>query len=252
MRSLPCVFLLLAGAAVCLATQEPVRWKKTAVLSAKEAHQAAAADLKHVYAITNDKVVRYDRETGERLAVSSGEAKHLNSGFLWNGKLFCAHSNFPSVPERSEIKVLELETMKLTTFKDFADFGGSLTWCVFHEEHWWCNFAKYGDENAKTFLVKFDADWREKARWTWPAEVLSGVGKASISGGLWREGALLATDHDHRVLYQVRIPREGRVLEFVAKHPSPFPGQGIALDPKTNGLLGIDRARKEVIFAVPE
>lgn len=252
MRALSCILVGLAAAASSLAVQEPVRWKKVAVLSAKEAHQAAAADLKHVYAITNDKIVRYDRETGQRLDSSSGEAKHLNSGFLWEGKLYCAHSNFPALPERSEIKVLDLGTMKLTTFKDFGDFGASLTWCVFHEDHWWCNFAKYGDENAKTFLVKFDGDWREKGRWTWPAEVLSGIGKASISGGLWREGVLLATDHDHPVLYQVRLPKEGSVLEFVAKHPSPFPGQGIALDPKTGGLLGIDRSKKEVVFALPE
>jgi hypothetical protein len=234
------------------ASEEPTGWKKTGAMAAPEAHQAAAADEKHVYAITNQKIVRYDRATGKRLDASTGEAHHLNSGFLWKGKLYCAHSNFPKVPEQSEIKVLDLESMKLTTFKDFADFGGSLTWCVFHEDHWWCNFAKYGDDNAKTFLVKFDGQWQEKGRWTFPPDVLSGIGKASLSGGLWRDGTLLVTDHDHPVLYQVRVPKKGSVLEFVDKRPSPFPGQGIAHDPKTGGLLGIDRGKKEVVFAMPE
>jgi hypothetical protein len=30
---------------------------------------------------------------------------------------------------------------------------------------------------------------------------------------------------------------------------SPFPGQGIAADPKTGGLVGIDRDKREVVFA---
>lgn len=246
------LMLLLAAFPVLALAQAPARWKKTGALPAAEAHQAAAVDEKHVYAITNKQVVRYDRETGKRLAASTGDANHLNSGFLWKGKLYCAHSNFPKIPEKSEIKVLDLETMILTTFKDFADFGGSLTWCVFHEDHWWCNFAKYGDHNAKTFLVKLDSEWREKGRWTYPPDVLAGIGKASLSGGLWREGSLLVIDHDHPVLYQVRLPKEGSVLEFVAKQPAPFPGQGIAHDPKTGGLVGIDRGKKEVIFAMPE
>jgi len=245
------MFALLLVVAPAL-TAEPIAWKKTGTLAAEEAHQAAAVDEQHVYAISSTKIARYDRATGKRLGVSTGEAKHLNSGFLWQGKLYCAHSNFPTTPEKSEIKVLDLDSMKLTTFHDFADFGGSLTWCIFHEGYWWCNFAKYGDVNAQTFLVKFDGQWREQGRWTWPAEVLSGIGKASLSGGVWRDGAILATDHDHTVLYKVRIPQEGKVLEFVEKQTSPFPGQGIAADPKTGGLAGIDRAKKEVIFAMPE
>lgn len=249
-RFLTLAALLFASSSTC--ADEPRTWKKTGTFAAEEAHQAAAVDEQHVYAITNTKVARYDRATGKRLAVSTGEAKHLNSGFLWQGKLYCAHSNYPTTPEKSEIKVLDPESMKLTTFHDFKDFGGSLTWCVHHDGHWWCNFARYGEVNAQTFLVEFDDQWREKARWTWPAEVLAGIGKASLSGGVWRDGAILATDHDHTVLYKVRIPKEGKVLEFVEKQKSPFPGQGIAADPKTGGLAGIDRAKMEVVFASPE
>lgn len=226
-----------------------VVWKQIGTLSAPEAHQAAAADDKFAYAITNTLVAKYDRQSGERLAVSTGEAKHLNSGFLWDGRLFCAHSNYPQTPERSEIKVLDLDSMRLTTFKDFGNFGGSLTWAVRHDEHWWCNFARYGDDNAQTFLVKFNDEWHERGRWTYPPEVIRELSRMSLSGGLWRDGALLVTGHDDPVLFQLRLPKTGNVLEFVAKQAAPFTGQGIAFDPKTRGLVGIHRKQRMVVFA---
>ncbi|MBI5757400.1 MAG: endonuclease [Planctomycetales bacterium] len=250
--AMTCALLLLGTATACPICGEEnskIVWKQTGVLPAPEAVQAAAADEKHVYAITNTLVAKYDRRSGERLATSTGEAKHLNSGFMWEGKLYCAHSNYPQTPERSEIKVLDVESMRLTTFKDFGNFGGSLTWSVRHEDHWWCNFARYGDDNSQTFLVKFDNDWREQGRWTYPPEVVRELGRMSLSGGLWRDRSLLATDHDNLVLYQLRLPKAGRVLEFVGQHSAPFTGQGIAHDPHTGGLIGINRAMRQVIFA---
>ena len=38
----------------------------------------------------------------------------------------------------------------------------------------------------------------------------------------------------------------GVIVEILA---SPFPGQGIANDLKTGGLIGIDRKKQEIIFA---
>src|SRR5262245_29745038 len=92
---------------------EPAGWSEVRVLDAPEAFQAAAAHDDWIFAITNTQVAKYDRTSGKRLAVSTGEAAHLNSGFVWEGKLYCAHSNYPLVPEKSEIKVLDLESMKL-------------------------------------------------------------------------------------------------------------------------------------------
>jgi hypothetical protein len=51
------------------------------------------------------------------------------------------------------------------------------------------------------------------------------------------------------VLYRLRVPKEGKVVEVVEVVASPFPGQGIAADPKTGGLVGIDRGKKAVLFA---
>jgi hypothetical protein len=47
----------------------------------------------------------------------------------------------------------------------------------------------------------------------------------------------------------MRLPSGGTVLEFVGKQRAPFTGQGIAQDPKTGGLIGIDRGKKRIVFA---
>jgi hypothetical protein len=241
-------FALICAA---LSAEEPRKpaYVQTSVLPAPEANQAAAADERLVYAIDNAVVAQYDRATGKRLALSSGEAKHLNSGFLWQGKLYCAHSNYPRKPEQSEIMVVDPASMKLTSFKKFTNNYGSLTWAVNESGNWWCTFAHYGDDNAKTLLVKFDAEWREQGTWTYPSEVVKDLGQMSISGGLWKDSMLLATGHDHRVIYRLQLPKQGHVLELIDELRSPFPGQGIAIDPKTGGLVGIDRAKRQVVFA---
>jgi hypothetical protein len=244
--------LLLVSVPLLALGAEPAGWTETRVLDAPEAFQAAAAHDDWLFAIANSQIAKYDRASGKRLAVSTGEAQHLNSGFVWEGKLYCAHSNYPLLPEQSEIKVLDLESMKLTTFRGFGNFGGSLTWAVKRgsdDESWWCNFARYGADNAQTFLVQFDKDWREQGRWTYPPEALKGIGRNSFSGGIWLEDELLVTDHDNRVIYRLRLPKEGSVLEFIAKEPAPFTGQGFAFDVKTGGLVGINRAKRQIIFA---
>jgi endonuclease/exonuclease/phosphatase family metal-dependent hydrolase len=246
--------LLLALLCASAPAEQPVTiWRSASAFSAAEANQAAAADERHFYAITNSHIGKYDRASGQRLAVSTGEAKHLNSGFVWEGKLYCAHSNYPLVPEESQIKVLDPESMRLATYKDFGNFGGSLTWAVREGGHWWCNFARYGTDNAQTFLVRFDNDWRETGRWRYPPEVVRDLGRMSISGGIWHEGSLLVTGHDDPVLFRLALPRDtNELLTFTEKQSAPFTGQGIAADPVTGGLVGIHRAKRQVIFAAAQ
>ena len=242
---------LMMGGATLVSAAGKRHYVVTATLPAPEANQAAAADARWVYAIDNGRVARYDRATGAKQSTSTGQASHLNSGFLLDGKLYCAHSNYPKKPERSEIMVLDPETMVLSSFKNFGEYRGSLTWAVRKEGAWWCTFAHYGAENnAKTVLVKLDDQWRELGAWTYPAEVVRELGSYSISGGVWQGDDLLATGHDRKVIYRLRLPQAGSVLELLEVRPSPFPGQGIAADPVTGGLVGIDRAKKQVVFAV--
>lgn len=253
-RRYRCLALLCAAwlTTPCIAQDASVVWHQTATLPAAEAHQAAAADERNVYAIASRTIGRYDRRTGERTAVSSGEATHLNSGFFWRGKLYCAHSNHPAKPERSEILVLDPETMELDVFRHFEDREGSLTWAVRYDGAWWCNFAFYDEENHKSYLARFDDQWQEQARWIYPTELIEKLGRHSLSGGLWYDGDLLATDHDNYVLYHLNVPPQGDKLELIDIQPAPFAGQGIAHDPATGGLLGVVRKKKLVVFAERE
>jgi hypothetical protein len=144
-----------------------------------------------------------------------------------------------------------MQSLELTDFHDFGDYGGSLTWVVRHDGSWWCNFARYGSSNAQTFLARFDDEWKEQARWTYPAVVIAELGNYSLSGGIWHEEELFVTGHDDPVLFRLRIPESGSVLELVGTVSVPFTGQGIAADPATGGLVGIDRPRKLVILSEP-
>jgi hypothetical protein len=249
------VAAFLAGAAL-----PPVSWAAdlprprgvyvaTGSLASPLANQAAAADEQFVYAVDDTAIAKYDRATGKELARSTGRAQHLNSGFLWQGKLYCAHSNFPRRPPQSDIRVLDPMTMELTLFHEFPEPPGSLTWAVRRGEHWWCHFAQYGKENNKSVLVRYDDRWQEAGRWTYPAELVAEWGNYSLSGGLWQGEDLLATGHDKKVIYRLRVPEDGKVVEVAGVIASPFPGQGIAADPKTGGLVGIDRDKRQVVFA---
>ncbi len=248
MRSIVVLSLLLL-ASIVSAAEPQIGWRETRRIPAAEAGQAGAADAKFWYAITNQTVAKYSRESGQLVAKSTGAAEHLNSGYFWQGKLYCAHSNFPQLPELSQIKVLDPKTMTLETCKDFGNFGGSLTWCLRRENHWWCNFAKYGDQNAETFLVKFDDHWKEVGRWTYPASVIKQLGGMSLSGGIWYGHQLIVSGHDDPVLFVLDLPAKGTVLEHVRTVGMPFTGQGFAYDPVTHGLIGIDRPKRELILA---
>ncbi|MFM8271435.1 MAG: endonuclease [Gemmata sp.] len=217
-------------------------------IRSEHAIQAAAATDKHVFAVSSTAVAVYDRATGKLLAVSEGKAQHLNSAFVWKGKVYCAHSNYPNKPETSQVRVYDPETNKLTVFHDFKDPPGSLVWNVHDGKNWWCCFAHYGADNAKTLLLKMTDEFKEVRRWTFPEKVVADWDKMSASGGIWDGDTLLATHHHFKVLYRLRVPEEGGELGFVEALECPFPGQGIAADPK-GGLVGIDRGAKKVVFA---
>ncbi|MFQ3591821.1 MAG: endonuclease [Gemmataceae bacterium] len=247
-------WLLLVGSFVptALVAELPkgtAKYVTTARLDSPDATQAAAADETHVYAISNRRVAKYDRATGKLVGLSSGPAEHLNSGVFHEGKLYCAHSNFPNKPDQSDIRVYDPQTQKLTVFHTFTNPPGSLTWCLPRKGDWWCHFAHYGDDNSRSVLIRYDADWKERGRWTYPKALIADWGQHSLSGGIWDGDTLLATNHDDPVLYRLRLPKKGSEIEVVEVIAAPFTGQGIAADPKTGGLVGIDRPKRQIVFA---
>jgi hypothetical protein len=139
--------------------------------------------------------------------------------------------------------------MRLTVYRDLGNPGGSLTWVVQKKGNWWCNFARYGKKNAETFVIKYDNQWNEIARFTYPQDLINQLGKYSISGGIWVGEELWVTGHDDPFLFRLSLPNKGSELFYIGKIKVPFTGQGIAADPETKGLVGINRAKKEVIFS---
>lgn len=242
-KSIGCLVLLP------LSAMAGERYALVETIPSPQATQAAAADERFVYAVSSKAIAKIDRATGKEIALSTGEASHLNSAFISDGKVYCAHSNFPKTPEQGDIRVLDPDTMKLEIFHRFENPPGSVTWVLKRGDVWWCHFARYGTENAKSVLVRYDADWKETNRWGFPAELVKEWGVMSLSGGIWEDDRLLVTGHDKRSVYRLELPQDGTTMRWTATLDSPFPGQGIAWDPKTKGLVGIDRKKKAVVFA---
>ncbi len=225
------------------------QWELVGSFSAPEARQAALATKDHYFAIDNTRVGKYDRDTGDLIQQNTyKDTKHLNSGYLYEDMLLLAHSNYPAAIDSSDIRVLDPETMKMNIFKDFGRSEGSLTWVLEKEGYWYCLFAYYREENNKTYLAKFDANWEEVERWMFPQEVLDKIGHMSISGGVFWESGLLVTSHDDRELHYIKIPDTGHTLQYITTFPAPFWGQGIAVDPITNNLIGIDRPTRQLLM----
>ena len=228
-------------------------WTLATSFASPHATQAAAADARFAYAVSNTHVARHDRATGKLLGSGTApDAKHLNSAFVWKGKVYCAHSNYPKRPEESDIRVFDPTADTLGVFHTFAKPPGSLVWCVRDpaDEFWWCAFAHYGKDNAKSFVAKMDDKFVELARWSFPKNVVADFDGMSASGGLWDGDTLLVSHHHYRVPYRLKLPQAGNELEFVEALACPFPGQGIAADPASpGGLVGIDRTQRTVVFA---
>jgi endonuclease/exonuclease/phosphatase family metal-dependent hydrolase len=226
-------------------------WPLTHSIHAPEAKQAAAADERFVWAVTNKRVALYDRVTGQKISESPESALHFNGAFLKEGRLYLAHSNHPETPARSDIQLFDSETASLDLFHDFCESDGYLNWAVYHDDAWWCFFAHYGEDNAKSYLAKFDSQWSELQRWRCPKSILSQLGRHSLSGGIWRGSELLVTGHDDPVLFRLSLPDCGDELNHVGTDTIPFTGQGFADDSATGGLVGIHRLNKRILFAAP-
>ncbi|MBI1312986.1 hypothetical protein GC176_16980 [bacterium] len=228
---------------------------------AAEATQAAAVDARHFYAIANSRIGKYDRKSGELVAQWQASDEypltHLNSGLVREGRLYCAHSNYPKSPNISSVEIWDVESLQHVDSHSFGIYEGSLTWVDWHDDSWWAVFAHYSGQKTDdplvrdhrwTALVRFDAHWRRLEAWVFPNEVLDRFAPNSCSGGGWgSDGALYCTGHDHKEVYRLQLPQAGSTLVLTATLPAPVTGQGIAWDLERQLLFGIDRPRRQVV-----
>src|SRR4051812_44599592 len=92
------------------ATSAPARKALTLRRYDGQASQGAAAGPSDVYSISNFKLVRLDKKTGEKRAEWVGEKArfpHINSCAVIAKDLVCASSNYPGVPHVSTVEVFD-------------------------------------------------------------------------------------------------------------------------------------------------
>lgn len=222
---------------------------------AKEAHQAVAVDESSFYAISSRGIARYQKSDGTQLKTWTGpkdsHIRHLNSGVVIDGKLYCAHSNWPASPLKNTVEIFDAKTLKHLETLKFPDTEGAINWIDRRQGDWWIAFAFYGklDNVRKTRVVRYNDHWQPEATYTFPDSVLKRFLPNSNSGGAWGpDGKLYTTGHDHGELYVLELPESGTVLKHVTTLLAPITGQGIAWDQSNPGkLYGISRRQKQVI-----
>jgi outer membrane protein assembly factor BamB len=226
--------------------------------SVPEAHQAVAVDLRSFYAISNRTIARYAKETTESkpkaivrwTAPAESPVKHLNSGIVLNGRLYCANSNWPKKPLRNTVEVFEAATLQHLERKEFPETEGAINWIDRHRGGWWIVFAFYGKADVrKTRLVRYNDDWQNTGVWTFPESVIQRFLPNSNSGGAFGpQGRLFVTGHDHGELYVLAVGQKPGELIHEATIKAPIAGQGIAWDNgKPPTLYGIVRRSHEVV-----
>lgn len=253
------VTLVLAAAAPAAAAEEAalpvVRPAATFVarFAVAEARQAVAVDATAFYAIDNRTIAKFDKKTGAPLekweGPKAGPILHLDSGVVVEGRLYTAHSNYPTWPMASSVEVWDAATLQHVATHSFGIDRGSLTWLDRDGQgRWWGAFANYnrvfdrspaayGNKYA-TQLVRFDADWKVAEAWVFPDALVERFQDMSNSGGgFGPDGRLYVTGHDNPELYVVEIPKMGPTLKWVETIPLEIGGQGFAFDRTDPGVV---------------
>jgi hypothetical protein len=257
--------------AITLAPPTPGwRYEEGRRFPAAEAGQAAVADREFVYAINNFTVAKYRKATGERVALwdggKGGPVIHMNAGTIFEGRLYCAHSNYPGVPMQSSVEIFDTASLEHVGSHSFGRTDGSLTWIDRRDRAsglksggaWIACFVHYGKRGGEpgrgpewTRIVEYDEQWRELRGWALPADLMTHIGVRgySVSGGAFGpDGLLYATGHDHPELYVLDFPTAGSALKWIATIPITTEGQAFGWDPaEPNMLYTVGRRTREVI-----
>jgi hypothetical protein len=226
-------------------------------IPAAEARQGVAVQGDTLFAINNNQIGKYDRRTGAKIAVWTGDKArfpHINSCAVVAAELVCASSNYPSTPMASAVEVFDPVALRPLRTIRLEGQAGSLTWVDRHGGFWWAAFANYdgwggvrGRDHRDTFLVRYDDAWKPLATYRFPDDILDRFKPSSSSGGVFGgDGLLYVTGHDHPEIYALRIPKTGAVLEHIATLAAPIEGQAIAWG-GGRVFYGISRARLEII-----
>jgi len=229
---------------------------------AAEAVQGVAVDAEFLYVIADHTLGKYRKSDGTKVASWSApkdsKVKHLNAGVVLDGKLFCAHSNFPLKPDESSVEIFEAKTLQPVGQHVFTQPPGSLTWALPYRGGWLTCFAHYSatSDNALSRIVQYDQDWKELRRWSFPTALLQRFARSSSSGACLVDGErLLVSGHDARELYALSLPPAGGEARWEATLGFLTAGQAFDVDRSQPAsvqgfvLYSIERKTKEVVGA---
>lgn len=223
---------------------------------APNATQAVAVDSLHFYTISNSKIIKRQKSDGKIVTEWSGPLKHLNSGIVMDGKLYCANTNYPELPMASSLEIYDTKTLEHIGTHSFGIYLGSFTWIDRWEDDFYLMFVhyeNYAQERDKgvayTTLIRTDEQFRRKSGWTIPKKLVDHLKPTSVSGGSFTaDGRMIFSPHHFEELYVFQFPKMGYEVEWVETIPVPFQGQGFAFDRfDENVLWGIRRDNREVI-----
>lgn len=236
-------------------------FKELGRFSAVEARQGVAVDAEAYYVISNHAIGKYSKSTQAKLAhweCDEGEPLiHLNAGIVYNGRLYCAHSNYPGVPMTSSIEVFDTSNLQHVESHSFGIFWGSLTWIDRKDDAWYACFAHYSNRAAEpnrdpswSVLIKFDDQWTRQESWIFPSKLIEAFdGYSSSGGGFGPDGSLYVTGHDHPQLYALEFPDGGSQLIWKNTIEISAEGQAFAWDPTSNAnFVSILKREREVIL----
>jgi hypothetical protein len=256
------VFLSLTGSVFSQEMYKSVEVIKTVPT---QANQGVAVDAEYYYEIYNTAVKKFSKKTGQEIASwkagmdkeKSNHFSHMNSGQIYQNKLYIAHSNKKlnlntlEIWDVSDSKLVHLNSLKL---KATIKSHGCLTWADRHPDgSWWVCYAIYGKElnkGTKLFKCEFDGkDFKELKEWRFPKEVTEKWGWwGSCSGGSWGpDGLLYTTGHDNHEAYVLNVDKSGELKYLKNVKGVGFYGQGITWDRSSKEaiLWGI-RKRKNI------
>ena len=271
---IPLLFLIPVGSAEAQGERASKSGNTVLKRIPVQATQGVAVDENYFYAISNTRIVKCDKETGKEIAAwqanrnlkAQQHFRHLNSGTVIEGLLYCAHSRFGIDPNDNTVEIWNIVDEELTheeTIPMPRDHG-SLVWIDRHNDgSWWMCYAVYGlNKNKETKLVKYEyrgneneKEFIEVQNWVFPEAVADNWGTMSCSGGSWgSDGFLYTTGHDHAKAYLLEIDKANRLSYLRTEENVGFYGQAIAWDRSSTKpiLWGIIKNKDISLTLIPE